>query len=62
MKTSKIVEKLGYRKCITYNYVTELPSQEKWIVEHVSGSHDIETLRKPIDFKDVGKPSYDEVE
>ena len=40
MKTSKIVQNLGYRKCRTYNYVDELPSQ-KWIVEHVSGSHDI---------------------
>lgn len=62
MKTSKIVQNLGYRKCRTYNYVDELPSQEKWLVEHVSGSHDIETLRKPIEFKDVGIPSYDEVE
>lgn len=62
MKTSKIREQLSYRKYRTYNYVAELPSQEKWLVEHVSGTHDIETLRKPIDFKDVGKPSYDEVE
>lgn len=62
MKTSKIREQLSYRKYRTYNYVAELPSQEKWLVEHVSGSHDIETLRKPIEFKDVGMPSYDEVE
>lgn len=53
MKTSKIREQLSYRKYRTYNYVSELPSQEKWLVEHVSGSHDIETLRKPIEFKDV---------
>lgn len=51
MKTSKIREQLSYRKYRTYNYVAELPSQEKWLVEHVSGSHDIETLRKPIEFK-----------
>lgn len=61
MKTSKIVEKL-YMKSITYNYVEELPSKEKWIVEHVSGSHEIESLKKPIAFEEVGKPNYDDVE
>lgn len=29
MKTSKIREQLSYRKYRTYNYVSELPSQEK---------------------------------
>lgn len=62
MKTSKIREQLSYRKYRTYNYVAELPSLEKWHVEHVSGTHDIETLRKPIDFKDVGKPNYEDIE
>lgn len=62
MKTSKIREQLSYRKYRTYNYVAELPSLEKWLVEHVSGTHDIETLRKPIDFKEVGKPNYEDIE
>lgn len=31
MKTSKIREQLSYRKYRTYNYVAELPSQEKWL-------------------------------
>ena len=61
MKTSKIVEKL-YMKNITYNYVDELPSKEKWMVEHVSGSYEIESLRKPIAFEEVGKPNYDDIE
>lgn len=61
MKTSKIVEKL-YMKSITYNYVEELPSKEKWIVEHVSGSYAIESLKKPIAFEEVGKPNYDDIE
>lgn len=61
MKTSKIIEKL-YMKSITYNYVEELPSKEKWIVEHVSGSHEIESLKKPIAFEEVEKPNYDDVE
>ena len=62
MKTSKIVEKL-YMNSITYNYVEKLPSKEKWIVEHVSGSsYEIETLRKPIAFEEVGEPNYNDVE
>lgn len=61
MKTSKIVEKL-YMKSITYNYVEDLPSKEKWLVEHVSGSYEIESLKKPIAFEEVGKPNYDDVE
>lgn len=61
MKTSKIVEKL-YMKSITYNYVEDLPSKEKWLVEHVSGSYGIESLKKPIAFEEVGKPNYDDVE
>lgn len=61
MKTSKIVEKL-YMNSITYNYVEKLPSKEKWIVEHVSGSsYEIETLKKPIAFEEVGKPNYNDV-
>lgn len=61
MKTSKIVEKL-YMKSITYNYVEDLPSKEKWLVEHVSGSYGIESLKKPIAFEEVGKPNYDDIE
>lgn len=62
MKTSQIREQLSYRKYRTYNYVAELPSQEKWLVEHVSGSHDIESLKKPIKFEEFGKPNWDDIE
>lgn len=61
MKTSKIIEKL-YMKSITYKYVEELPSIEKWTVEHVSGSYEIESLKKPIAFEEIGKPNYNDVE
>lgn len=62
MKTSKIREQLSYRKYRTYNYVEELPSKEKWMVEHVSGSYEIESLKKPIKFEEFGKPNWDDIE
>lgn len=62
MKTSKIREQLSYRQYRTYHYVEELPSKEKWIVEHVSGSYDIESLKKPIKFEEFGKPNWDDIE
>lgn len=62
MKTSKIVQNLGYRKCRTYNYVEELPSKGTWMVEHVSGSYEIESLKKPIKFEEFGKPNWDDIE
>lgn len=62
MKTSKIREQLSYRQYRTYHYVEEMPSKEKWMVEHVSGSYEIESLRKPIAFEEVGKPNYDDIE
>lgn len=62
MKTSKIREQLSYKQYRTYHYVEALPSKEKWIVEHVSGSYEIESLKKPIAFEEVGKPNYDDIE
>lgn len=44
MKTSKIREQLFFRQYRTYNYVEELPSKGTWIVEHFSGSDEIELL------------------
>lgn len=62
MKTSKIREQLSYKQYRTYHYVEELPSKEKWMVEHVSGSYDIESLKKPIKFEEFGKPNWDDIE
>lgn len=62
MKTSKIREQLSYKQYRTYHYVEELPSKEKWMVEHVSGSYEIESLKKPIKFEEFGKPNWDDIE
>lgn len=62
MKTSKIREQLSYRKYRTYNYAEDLPSKGTWIVEHVSGSYEIESLKKPIKFEEIGKPNWDDIE
>lgn len=39
-----------------------MPSKGTWIVEHVSGSYEIESLKKPIKFEEVGKPNWDDIE
>ena len=62
MKTSKIRERLSYKKYRTYNYVEDLPLKGAWIVEHVPGSYDIESLRKPIKFEELGRPNWDDIE
>lgn len=60
MKTSKIAEKNLYSKSIIYTYCENLPSADKWIVEH-TGKYEIESLRKPIKIISVGTPNYEDV-
>ena len=62
MKTSKIREQLSFRKYRTYNYVEELPSKGTWIVEHFSGSDEIELLERPIIFEELYTPIRNDIE